>query len=193
MAKRIVFLIVGVVFAVALGAVPPPTPTAAPPGAQAVQQVRIQATRLAGAQWEKVEGLNGAAVAAVRPSAKMVWLGAVAVPGQTNVADAGFKVGPLSSGTAMPGVTAKATFQIQMFRGEVTCKLVVFEDLARQVAFNSWRANAAVSHDLTTPSFTMRAGKQYLVWATVLLKPGADPGEPGAVAVVKIPDVGWQL
>ncbi len=193
MCRHIVLVIVGVVLAVSLGAAPPPTPTAAPPGPQAIQQVRLAAARVVGSQWQKIEGTQGAGVAVARPAAKMVWLGAVAVPGQTNVADAGFKVGPLSSGTAMRDVTVKATFEIHMFRGEVTCKLVVFEDLARQVAYNQWTANAAGTHDVTTAPFTMLAGKQYTVWASVLLRPGADPGEPGGVAVAKIPDVGWQL
>jgi len=193
MAKRIMFLVVGVVFAVALGAAPPPTPTTAPGGVQAIQQVRAQVARLAGSQWEKVAVPVGAAAAVARPSSKMIWLTAVNVPGQDNAAEAGFRFGPLSSGVAVPDATANVTFDIHMFRGGVTCKVVVAEDMARQVAFGSWRANAAGSHDVTTPRFTMQPGKQYTIIATVLLRPGSDPGEPGAVAVAKIPDIGCQL
>ncbi len=192
MQRHIVWLVAGVVLAATLGAAPAPQPTV-PPAPQGMQQVQLDATRVAGSMWEKVEAMAGVAAGLVRPESKMVWITAVNVPGQRNWVNAGFRLAPLSTGAAMTGASAKAQFDVQGVGGRVICKINVTETrTGAQVVHEETAVSARGSRTVTTPVFTLQAGRQYRITAQVMVDP-SNPTEPGAYAAVRISEIRWQL
>ncbi len=192
MSRRIAWVMGSIVLGASASAGPPP-PAPAPPGTQALQQVRAEAVRLAAATWEKVEAATGAAAAVARPSAKTVWVTAVNVPGQSNSAEAGFKLQALTSGAAMRDVTARVVFDVQAVSGVAIWKLEVFEGHLTTGARAMGRVAAAGTHvEAETTALTLESGKRYEVRATVLVWPSG-AANAGAYAVARITGLEWRL
>ncbi len=191
MRRHIVLVIVGVVLAVSLGAAPPPTPTAAPPGPQAIQQFRLDAARATASGWGKLEVRRGAVAAVSEPASKKVWVAAVGAPGGANVGEAGFKLLGLSSGSTLPGMTAKARFEIEAIAGRVVCQVFVQDMTTRATVANGQvTASATGPQEVTTTPFTVHPQREYQAWASVLVRFDG-PVSNGAFAVARIPEITW--
>ncbi len=194
MTKRIVLVGIGVAFAVTAAVASAQTPPVAPASPQVMQHVRLEATRLAGASWQKIEMVRGAAAAVAHPPTKTVWVTAVGAPAPPNLGEAGFKLGGLMvTGAAIPGVSGKASFEVQGISGRVVCQVLVQDVTTRAtVATGNVIVSAPGPHDVATTAFTLQPGKEYQVWASVLVR--LDTGAvPGVFAQVKVPTIKWEM
>ncbi len=193
MSTRIGLAVMVAVLTVSVSAGVLPTPTAAPVSLTPLMQVRAVAARLAGATWTKYESVSGAGIAVARPDTKMAYVGAVAVAGQVNSGEAGFKLASLKSSIAIEEARARVKFEVQALGGAVGCKVVVFEGaVPRQVAMVTWAPTAVAGHELTVGPFRMEANKEYIVWAAVQAKIDT-PSQNGKYAIVRIPEIRWVL
>ncbi len=184
MRKSIVLSAAGVLLAISATGAPP-----RPQSAKSSQQVPPAPTVAPPHPWVKLEATGGAGVAVARPAARMAWVAAVNVPGQTNFGEAGFKLSSDVFQTGYQGATATATFAVQAVSGLVSCKLVV-QDLTggTTVASKVWSTTTPGTQPLTTTPYNRWAGRQYQVWATILVSPG-DPSHPGGYATAGISDL----
>lgn len=156
-------------------------------------KARQVASRVASG-FEKYEYSQGAAEAAARPTSRKAWAAAFKIPGQSNVAAAGFTLPPVSVGGTIPSARVKATINVLQVVGSALTLVLQVERSG--VPGGQIKASAALtapgSVTLATESFSLQEGGQYRAKAFVNAWAGSTEGDMCA-AVITISEIKWEF
>lgn len=153
---------------------------------------RVAQTAASG--FETYEYELGAGEAAARPSTRKAWAAAFKIPGQSNVAAAGFKLPPISAAGTISGARVKASFSVSQVVG--TGLTLVLQVAATGVAGSQHKASTPLtgpgSYTVTTDPFSLLEGGQYQAKAFVNAWAGSTEGDLCA-AVLTITEIKWEF
>jgi len=153
---------------------------------------RVAQTAASG--FEKYEYALGAGEAAARPGTRKAWAAAFKIPGQSNVAAAGFKLPPISAAGTIPGARVKASFNVSQVVG--TGLTLVLQVATTGVAGSQHKASTPLtgpgSYTVTTDPFSLLEGGQYQAKAFVSAWAGSTEGDLCA-AVLTITEIKWEF
>ena len=192
MAKRIVWLVAGVVLAASLGAVPPPAPPVGQANQQALQQARLVAQQTAVV--DAVRTVNGACSGAMTQfMPRMMYATSLNVPGTSQHAFAGFKTAPMSVGTTIPGATVRATVMVEKSAGPASVWLRVgYGNFVEVASAQGGGAGVTGPVQLVTKPFTLEPGKQYIAVVGIEVQ-FAGSSEMIGYGVGKLTEIKWEF
>ncbi|HVN75571.1 MAG TPA: hypothetical protein VMT19_04585 [Thermoanaerobaculaceae bacterium] len=195
MTKRVVMLVVAMVFAVSLGAAPPPpkAPDATGLTPEALQEARSLAQIAVAAKWAPQFNAGGCASSLARLDTRQVWLTAINVPGQQDIAMAGFNLPAVTYRYGMRGVKVRATFDLPVAQGYVMYGIVVSTGGVNVAEKWGGGVSPAPHAQVVTNEFVVDPHKPYTAGALVIVKGDSGAANAPASAAGTITEIRWDF